>query len=1156
MHPAHASAPAWRRLLSSRWRIALVVAVVAAIAVVVAPFARAADSLISQGKPVTSSSDQAPDVAASFVNDGNAGTRWSSQWSDPQWIRIDLGGPATISQVVLQWEGAYGKSFKIQTSSNDTTWTDIYTTTTGAGGTQTLNVSGTGRYVRLSGTERGTGYGYSLYEFKVYGSLDGTTNPGTCNTGTNAAQGKTATASSAEGAGTAASFAVDGDAGTRWSSQFSDPQWLQVDLGSKQNICQVVLQWEGAYGKAFQIQVSDNATSWTDVYSTSTGTGGTQTIPVTGAGRYIRMYGTARPGGYGYSLWEFKVALGSGGTTTTPPTSTSPSASASPSQDPNWTQVWTDSFDGPANTSPSAANWLLRTGTQYPGGAANWGTGSVETASASTANVYLDGAGKLNIKAIRDGGGAWTSGRIETQRTDFQAAAGEQVKFTAVLKQPDVANGDGYWPGFRATGAAYRGNYNNWPGVGETDIMTDANGRSQLSQTLHCGTAPDGPCGEYNGRTSGLASCTGCQTGYHEYTQVIDRTKTDEEIRFYLDGKQSWVVRKSQVGVTAWNAAVQHGFYLRLDLAIGGAWPNAIAGYTVPTPDTTSGGVLSVDSVTVSKQTGTTPAAMTDPATPGGPSVVKVTGSQGNWQLQVGGQPYEIKGLTYGPPQAAADGYMRDLKNMGVNTIRTWGVDDANTPTLLNRAAQQGIKVIVGHWLNQGADYVNDTAYKNATKTEIVNRVNTLKNNPGVLMWDVGNEVILTMQDHGLDAATVEARRVAYAKFVNELAIAIHAADPNHPVTSTDAYTGAWPYYKNNSPALDLLAVNSYGAINNIKPDWIAGGYTKPYVVTEAGPSGEWEVPNDVNGVPTEPTDLQKRAGYTASWNAIKAHPGVALGATEFHYGLENDFGGVWLNTYGGGWRRLGYGALKQAYTGTPLANTAPEITSMTVGNQTAVPAGGTFTVNVAANDPNNDTIRYNVMISDKHITGNTGFRNVKFTQNGSTFTVTAPETLGVWKVYVYAFDGQGNVGIETKSFKVVPPVIAGTNIAQGKTVTASTYQPTGTNGPQLPSYAVDNNYGTRWASEWVATAWCTVDLGSKQTFNKVFLAWEAAYATGYQIQTSDDNNNWTTIYSTTTGNGGFDELNVNGNARYVRMNGTGKATAYGYSLWEFGVYR
>ena len=199
------------------------------------------------------------------------------------------------------------------------------------------------------------------------------------------------------------------------------------------------------------------------------------------------MYGTARASGYGYSLYEFKVFTGSVGPTTTPPT-----GDPAPEIPGNFTTVWTDGFDGPANTSPSAANWLMRTGTQYPGGAANWGTGEVETASNSTANVYLDGAGKLNIKAIRDGGGNWTSGRIETQRTDFEPRAGELTKFSAVLKQPDVANGLGYWPGFRATGAAYRGNYNNWPGVGETDIMTDVNGRSQLAQTLHCGTAPDG----------------------------------------------------------------------------------------------------------------------------------------------------------------------------------------------------------------------------------------------------------------------------------------------------------------------------------------------------------------------------------------------------------------------------------------------------------------------------------------------------------------------------------------------------------------------------------------------------------------------------------------------------------------------------------------
>jgi hypothetical protein len=76
------------------------------------------------------------------------------------------------------------------------------------------------------------------------------------------------------------------------------------------------------------------------------------------------------------------------------------------------------------------------------------------------------------------------------------------------------------------------------------------------------------------------------------------------------------------------------------------------------------------------------------------------------------------------------------------------------------------------------------------------------------------------------------------------------------------------------------------------------------------------------------------------------------------------------------------------------------------------------------------------------------------------------------------------------------------------------------------------------------------------QTFNHVQLAWEAAYATAYRIETSTDGNTWTTVHSTNAGDGGFDSLDVSGTGRYVRVLGTGRATGWGYSLWEFGVYR
>lgn len=102
--------------------------------------------------------------------DGNINSRWESSFSDPQWIYVDLQATYNITRVILKWETASGKSYKIQTSSDATTWTDIYTTTTGPGGNETLNISGTGRYVRMHGTVRNTGWGYSLWEYEIYGT--------------------------------------------------------------------------------------------------------------------------------------------------------------------------------------------------------------------------------------------------------------------------------------------------------------------------------------------------------------------------------------------------------------------------------------------------------------------------------------------------------------------------------------------------------------------------------------------------------------------------------------------------------------------------------------------------------------------------------------------------------------------------------------------------------------------------------------------------------------------------------------------------------------------------------------------------------------------------------------------------------------------------
>ncbi|MGA5526633.1 discoidin domain-containing protein [Streptomyces pseudogriseolus] len=676
-------------------------------------------------------------------------------------------------------------------------------------------------------------------------------------------QGRPATASSQEGDGYAPSAAVDGNlTGTRWASRWSDPQWFQVDLGQRSDLSRVVLTWEGAYGRSYRIQASDDGTDWRTLKTVTGGDGGTDELAVTGPGRYVRMLGTERSGGYGYSLWEFQVY---GSTDGTPP----------------------------------------------------------------------------------------------------------------------------------ATGA------------------------------------------------------------------------------------------------------------------------------------------------------------------------VEVTGSQGNWQLTVGGQPYTVKGLTWGPAIADAPKYLPDVKSMGVNTIRTWGTDGGTKP-LLDSAAANGLKVVNGFWLQPGGgpgsggcvNYVTDTTYRNTMLTEFTKWVEAYKNHPATLMWNVGNESVLGLQNC-YSGAELEAQRNAYTGFVNDVAKKIHSIDPDHPVTSTDAWTGAWPYYQRNAPDLDLYSTNSYGDICGVREDWEQGGYTKPYLITEGGPAGEWEVPDDANGVPDEPADVQKAEGYTKAWNCVTGHRGVALGATLFHYGTEHDFGGIWFNLLPDGLKRLSYYAVKRAYTGTAgNDNTPPVVSALAVSPASSAPAGGEFTVRADVRDPDGDPITHKIFLSGNYANGDKRLVEASWRSTGNgTFAVRAPEKLGVWKVYLQAEDGRGNAGIETKSVKVVAPPVTGTNVALNKPTTASSFQPSYGDCPCEPAKATDGRADTRWASDWSDPQWIQVDLGSATPVRKLQLVWDPAYAKSYEVQISDNGTAWRTVHSTTTGNGDIDTIDVAATARHVRLHLTARGTGWGYSLHEFGIY-
>ena len=265
---------------------------------------------------------------------------------------------------------------------------------------------------------------------------------------------------------------------------------------------------------------------------------------------------------------------------------TATTASDVPAPPPGWSTQFSDDFNGPAGTAPNSGNWQYDTG---PG--SSFGTGEIETMTNSTSNGYLDGNGNLDITALGSGS-SWTSARLQTTSANVGAPAGGELEVTASIEQPNPGNGLGYWPAFWMLGPG------QWPENGEIDIMEDVNALSELSGTVHCGTDPNGPCHEPDGIGSGLVGCSGCQTGYHTYTMILNRTNpSDETITFYLDGNAYFSVDENTVGASTWQAAFDHNMAIIFDLAIGGGYPDGVCNCTSPTSSTTSGGTMSVDYV-------------------------------------------------------------------------------------------------------------------------------------------------------------------------------------------------------------------------------------------------------------------------------------------------------------------------------------------------------------------------------------------------------------------------------------------------------------------------------------------------------------------------------------------------------------------------------
>jgi beta-glucanase (GH16 family) len=262
------------------------------------------------------------------------------------------------------------------------------------------------------------------------------------------------------------------------------------------------------------------------------------------------------------------------------------------------TVAFRDDFSG---TGLPSGDWQIIEGHSYPGGPENFGTGQVDRATRDLRNVQQRN-GYLEITPRLDNG-EWTSARIESHKTFFPAA-GQVMRIESRLALPAVSGAEaaGYWPAFWMLGANYRADRWSWPGPGELDIAESVNGHNWSNSVLHCGYNGQwgGPCNEPEGINTGGVACVGspCWGNQKVYAVEWDRSQSQASIRWYVDGQLTQTVNQSRLPADVWASMSANPYYLILNVAINGAYPEKQGGNA--TSATKPGVPMIVDYVQVS----------------------------------------------------------------------------------------------------------------------------------------------------------------------------------------------------------------------------------------------------------------------------------------------------------------------------------------------------------------------------------------------------------------------------------------------------------------------------------------------------------------------------------------------------------------------------
>jgi len=416
-------------------------------------------------------------------------------------------------------------------------------------------------------------------------------------------------------------------------------------------------------------------------------------------------------------------------------------------------------------------------------------------------------------------------------------------------------------------------------------------------------------------------------------------------------------------------------------------------------------------------------ACLCSSATVGAAQVEVVRDGEG-WQLRRDGKPYFVKG-------AGGTSRLDLLAAAGANSVRTWGAD--NLGPLLDDAHKQGLAVTVGIWLRHEGDdgkFSYDNPQMLKEQLEVVRQaVLRYKDHPAVLMWGIGNEM----------EGYADGDRPVIWKHVNEAAKLAKSLDTNHPVMTVIVELGGKRIASINEfcPDVDIVGINSYAGASSIATRYAALKPTKPYIITEFGPPGSWEVGKTSWGAPVEPTSTEKADWYRRAYvGSVQSKP-WCLGSYAFLWGNKQEATATWFGMLLPDGTKLNpVDAMTELWSGKPPQALCPSITGLSLAGAASMKPNQTFKVNLTAKDPTGGTLKVRWVIQPEQTKLGIGgkeepvlpeLQSLILASDDQHCEIRAPKEDGGYRVFAYvrneAGASVGNVPFQVRAKEeAVPP--------------------------------------------------------------------------------------------------------------------------------------